>query len=115
MTIRNPTGFCPKCNMQVLLIREEINWPLVIVLLIFTGGIGLIIYFIIYYNNPENTCIHCRSKVLNPIAQEARKPQQNPYQSRTEEKSSPSNYCPYCGEYLSNEKEKFCSNCGSSL
>ncbi|MGV9171384.1 MAG: hypothetical protein ACOC44_00465 [Promethearchaeia archaeon] len=52
------TAYCSKCERNVLLVREDIDLPLAIILLIFTAGFGLFIYLIIYYNREENRCVH---------------------------------------------------------
>lgn len=138
MTTRNPTGFCPNCKQNVLLVREEINWPLAIILLCFTGGIGLIIYLIIYYSKTEDHCVHCHSQIKSitaPYAQPAElKAQntQNSYRFQTETqklqkseytgsesvegvKNIQPNYCPFCGERLENKDAKFCPHCGTKV
>jgi len=138
MTTRNPTGFCPNCKQNVLLVREEIDWPLAIILLCFTGGIGLIIYLIIYYNKNEERCIHCHSQITTlraPYAQPAELKahnSQNPYHFQTETqkqqkseykvsesvegvKTIQANFCPFCGERLENKDAKFCPHCGTKV
>ncbi|MHA1194654.1 MAG: zinc-ribbon domain-containing protein [Promethearchaeota archaeon] len=144
MTTTNPTGYCPHCQQNVLLTREDIDWPLAILLLCFTGGIGFIIYLIIYYNKPENRCVHCNS-VVNPISApnknihefktilpETTSDEINPYKisnknslqvkepSLSEEnvekiESEAIKYCPFCGERLMAENYKFCPSCGTKL
>jgi len=135
MTTRNPTGFCPNCKQNVLLVREEIDWPLAIILMCFTGGIGLIIYLIIYYNKNEDRCIHCHSQITKkaaPYAQLAQQKAQNPYRFQTETqkqqkseyivsesvegvKNIQPNFCPFCGERLENKDAKFCPHCGTKV
>lgn len=141
MTTRNPTGFCPNCKQNVLLVREEINWPLAIILLCFTVGIGLIIYLIIYYSKTEDRCIHCHSQITaipapyaQPAQQIAQNVQnvQNPYRIQTETqkkqkseykvsesvegvKTIQPNFCPFCGEHLENKDATFCPHCGTKV
>jgi hypothetical protein len=121
MATRNPTAFCPHCKQRVLLVREDINWPLAIVLLIFTAGIGLVIYLIIYYSGAENRCIHCHTPIMMSNLQYAQQTHQNAYQSeanfspKKDASLAQPNYCPFCGEHLSSKDAKFCSNCGSTL
>ena len=118
MESRNPTGYCPRCRQEVLLTREEINWGIAILLLCFTGGIGLIIYLVIYYSKPEDRCIHCNSRVSSRVNQyqqviEPVSPIPNQEIKLTEGEKS--KYCPYCGEQLESSNVRFCSNCGTKV
>ncbi|MHA1821596.1 MAG: hypothetical protein ACTSU2_11545 [Promethearchaeota archaeon] len=62
-------GYCPHCGRMVTTTREDIDVGLALFLLFCTGGIGLIIYLIIYYTQPEDKCVFCKTKVLpNPPA-----------------------------------------------
>ncbi|MFX1503168.1 MAG: zinc-ribbon domain-containing protein [Promethearchaeota archaeon] len=122
MTTRNPTGWCPRCQQKVLLKREEIDTCLAIILLIFTAGIGLIIYLAIYYRRAEDRCIHCSTKITTTPIQSsyASQPQiqQSPYSTSANgsEKitGATPNYCPLCGEKL-DMGIRFCPNCGSQI
>jgi DNA-directed RNA polymerase subunit RPC12/RpoP len=124
MTTTNPTGFCTRCNQQVLLKREEIDTCLAVILLIFTAGIGLLIYLAIYYSKPEDRCIHCGAKIT--VVQ-----QPSPYTYQTQPQAQESSYstpvtaseevtgarpsfCALCGEKLE-IGAKFCPNCGSQI
>ena len=124
MTTTNPSGYCPRCQQNVLLTREEIDTCLAIVLLIFTAGIGLIIYLAIYYSKPEEYCIHCHTKVTafqtpTPYTYQSQPQIQQPSYSTpvnvSEEISSDRpNFCALCGEKLE-AGAKFCQNCGSQI
>ena len=57
------TAFCPSCGRNVQTKREDIDVGLAIFLLCCTWGIGLIIYLIVYYSQPESVCIFCDAKV----------------------------------------------------
>lgn len=122
MTTKNPTGWCPRCQQNVLLTREEIDTCLAIILLIFTAGIGLIIYLVIYYRRAEDRCIHCGTKIttLQPESPYRYQPQiqQSPYSASVnvseEITGATPNYCPLCGEKLE-IGIKFCPNCGSKI
>ncbi|MFX1418331.1 MAG: zinc-ribbon domain-containing protein [Promethearchaeota archaeon] len=124
MTTTNPTGWCPRCQQNVLLKREEIDTCLAIILLIFTAGIGLIIYLAIYYSRPEENCIHCGTKITTP-----QHPSPYTYQSQPQAQQSTystpvsvpeevtgaiPNFCALCGEKL-DVGAKFCQNCGSQI
>lgn len=118
----NPTGWCPRCQQNVLLKREEIDTCLAIILLIFTAGIGLIIYLAFYYSKAEDRCIHCGAKVtaLQTQSPYAAQPQiqQSSYSTPTniseEITGSRPNFCSLCGEKL-DMGIKFCPNCGSQI
>jgi hypothetical protein len=128
MSTRNRVGYCPNCKQNVLLVREALNWPLMIILLIFTGGIGSIIYLIIYYNKPESRCIHCHTQISvkselgvqasTYVQAENKKTQYNDINSDIKVKANETSklkYCSYCGEPLLNELAKFCAHCGSKV
>jgi hypothetical protein len=124
MTTTNPTGYCPRCQQNVLLKREEIDTCLAIVLLIFTAGIGLLIYLAIYYSRPEQHCIHCGALIttIQYTAQQSSQPTyQQPTQTYLNAPTSPNqvtganpNFCALCGEKL-DMGAKFCQNCGSQI
>jgi hypothetical protein len=118
------TGFCPRCQTSVLLVRERIDACLAIVLLIFTGGIGLIIYLAIYYSKPKQHCIHCGTKVTLPQTPTAYTYQPQP-QIQNASPTTPSNtaeevlgarpkFCAFCGEKIK-VGTNFCENCGSKV
>ena len=126
MSTRNRVGYCPICKQDVLLVREALNWPLIIILIIFTGGIGLIVYAIVYHNKPESYCIHCHTQTLmksNSNLQSSSYSQIESQKtefsdSKTETKveakeTSNLNYCSFCGEPQLNEIAKFCPHCGT--
>ena len=123
MTTKNPTGFCPRCNQQVLLTRKDFDTCLAIILLIFTG-IGFFIYLAVYYSRKEDRCTHCgteintsqdrESYVYQPQAQ-TQTTALTPLSGISEEiKGEMPNYCALCGEKLE-AGIKFCPNCGSEI
>ncbi|MFX0042178.1 MAG: zinc-ribbon domain-containing protein [Candidatus Hodarchaeota archaeon] len=114
MTTTNPTGYCPHCQQVVLLTREDIDICLAIILLIFTAGIGLIIYLAIYYSREEDKCVHCGTRI---IALQTQPAGQISYQQQAVEEFKRDNpfYCTYCGEKLIVEGIKFCPKCGSKI
>ncbi|MFW9873813.1 MAG: zinc-ribbon domain-containing protein [Candidatus Thorarchaeota archaeon] len=124
MTTTNPTGWCPRCQQNVLLKREEIDTCLAIILLIFTAGIGLIIYLAIYYSKAEDRCIHCGYKITtiqtpSPYTYESHpNTLQSSYSTPaivTEEiTGTRPNFCALCGEKLE-IGAKYCQNCGSQI
>ncbi|MHA1339027.1 MAG: zinc-ribbon domain-containing protein [Promethearchaeota archaeon] len=58
-----PNGYCPKCKKIVMATREDFDAALAIFLFCCTGGIGLIIYLIVYYSQPENKCVFCGTQI----------------------------------------------------
>ena len=114
------TGYCPHCQQNVLMVREEINVVLAILLLCCTG-IGFFIYLIFYYSKPQNKCIHCGSycQATLPNNSVQTVPQlQNQTQSNAEYAKTLGNqlkFCPLCGNKLDAGNQNFCANCGSKL
>ena len=128
MSTNNSPGYCPYCKQNVLMVREPVNWALVVVLIIFTGGIGLIVYAIIYFNKAPNYCIHCRSKIISDSTNIAKslnssqsttqlvhKSENNILNSVVNGKEQQQSFCSFCGEALHNRKAKFCAHCGSKV
>ncbi|MBD3196015.1 MAG: zinc-ribbon domain-containing protein [Candidatus Lokiarchaeota archaeon] len=128
--------YCPKCMKEVNTKREDLDWFLLIILAVFTAGFGVIIYLFIYFDKPENRCMHCNSicepakfiQVNNSNYQKPISSTSNPYQVKEDSSNSnkPSedkdksesqlNYCPSCGSKLSERLEvNFCPYCGFSL
>ncbi|MFX0029202.1 MAG: zinc-ribbon domain-containing protein [Candidatus Hermodarchaeota archaeon] len=111
MTTSNPTGFCPRCNQQVLLTRKDFDTCLAIILLIFTG-IGFFIYLAVYYSRKEDRCTHCGTEIN--VSQDKKSYVYQPQvqvQTNAPAGDMP-NYCALCGEKLE-AGIKFCPNCGS--
>ncbi|MFX1381962.1 MAG: hypothetical protein ACFFBP_05910 [Promethearchaeota archaeon] len=116
------SGFCHHCNQNVLLRREEFDVCLAIILLLFTAGIGFIIYLAVYYSKPEDRCIHCGNRIA--LIESSQYSQQNVHNKGIPKpvSSKPSQeeiqiidepiYCAFCGDKLSTE-ENYCPNCGS--
>ncbi|MHA2182435.1 MAG: hypothetical protein ACXAAH_13530 [Promethearchaeota archaeon] len=59
--------YCPKCKMNVETKKEDFRVGLAIILIIFTGGLGLLIYVAIYLDKNNNRCIHCSSVCSPPL------------------------------------------------
>jgi len=128
MSTSNTIGYCPNCKQNVLLVREAVNWALVIILIVFTGGIGLIVYGIIYFNKAPSRCIHCRSLIV--LASTSNVQSSNQSQTIThleqeshinagdhleDDKTLQQNYCSFCGETLLNKDAMFCAHCGTKV
>ena len=114
------TGYCPHCQQNVLMAREEMNVVLAIILLCCTG-IGFFIYLIFYYSKPKNRCIHCGSycqatlpnKSSQTVLQLRNQPQSNSMNAKTLGKQL--KFCPLCGNKLVEGNQNFCQSCGSKL
>ena len=114
------TGYCPHCQQNVLMAREEMNVVLAILLLCCTG-IGFFIYLIFYYSKPENKCLHCGSYCQATLPNKSSQTVlqlQNQTQSNTENAKTLGKqlkFCPLCGNKLDEGNQNFCQNCGSKL
>jgi len=123
MSLLGPTEYCPHCKQRVLLVRKNFDICLALILLIFTAGIGLIVYLIIYYSQPKNRCIHCGTEInLLPSEfsnvsslQSSQQAFIKNHQQVVINEDDNASYCPYCGIKLEKRKQKFCENCGSCL
>ena len=123
MSSSTPIGYCEYCKQNVLLTRQEIDTWLAIILLIFTAGIGLIIYLIIYYMRPRNRCIHCGTEGHSFLEHQTATAKQVSYQQQGKTEVFPieiveggkANYCPLCGADLDEKKQNFCPSCGSKI
>jgi len=121
--------YCPRCENNVLTTREDIDICLAIILLIFTAGIGLIVYLIYYYAQEENRCIHCRSICLPQKTDQGSKlitPVSNPYHHNQETQQvqliqvnsgegEGSKYCSNCGVKLNRLDMNYCPFCGTNI
>ncbi|MFX1572224.1 MAG: hypothetical protein ACFFB0_05710 [Promethearchaeota archaeon] len=104
--------YCPHCKMNVFTKKEDFRIGLAILLAIFTGGLGLLIYVAIYLDKPQNRCTNC-----NHVCE--------PHQMITTQSSSNyqliststqiQNQKPVVKTHMNEEKVKFCYNCGVEL
>ena len=123
MVSNTPIGYCEHCKQNVLLTRQDIDMCLAIILLIFTAGIGLIIYLLIYYSKPKNRCVHCGTVVTTSVQSESHAPQQLTYTQQPKQEALPveiiegekASYCPLCGAQLDDRDQSFCPSCGSKI
>ncbi len=118
--------YCSKCNMDVETRKEDFNIVLAVILAIFTGGLGLLIYVAIYMEKAYK-CIHCSSvcKIKNMRNQPVSNYQLNGYSNQTQyviQKTAVETqvaavrgkFCYNCGTELDQrETAKFCPLCGS--
>ena len=94
---------------------------LAILLFCCTGGIGFIIYIVIYFGKPEDRCVFCSNQTVPYSGQEVTPTSTNVYGQPQPSSaispvnsSRPLNYCPNCGEKIT-EEAKFCESCGTEL
>ena len=120
MSMVNNIGYCPHCKQNVLLKREDIDICVAIILCIFTAGIGLVIYLIIYYSRPQNRCVHCNS-IVSPALNETVTTQKiegsvtpSSYSLPQSNKES-INFCAYCGEAIQSSNSQYCAHCGTKI
>ncbi|MBY9007610.1 MAG: hypothetical protein KGD63_12740 [Candidatus Lokiarchaeota archaeon] len=128
-------GYCKNCKQNVLLKREKLNIGLIILLIIFTAGIGLLIYVWIHILKEKNLCIHCgtysspiknneKQSLINNQLSVYNKGTLNEINLYTENADSyrresiirisgdKINYCPLCGQEIDNKNIDYCSFCG---
>lgn len=106
------TKYCPNCKMNVLTTREDIDICLVIILCIFTAGIGLLIYLAIYYDKEPNRCVHCKT-IVQPVSNEQWDNSSSVTSNQIDGYQEIKTYKKY--ESIVEENSKFCSNCGVKL
>ncbi len=104
--------YCQKCKMNVYTKPNDFNIGLAIILAIFTGGIGLLIYVAVYLDKSHKPrCIHCDSICYE--RKENNQPSSN-YQVISAS-NQPENQKIIIEPQQIEEKSKFCFNCGSEL
>ena len=106
------TNYCPNCKMNVLTTREDPDIFLVIILCIFTAGIGLLIYLAIYYDKEPNRCVHCKT-IVQPVSSDQRDNSSSVISNQMESYQEIKNY--KINRSVVEENSEFCSNCGVKL
>ena len=120
--------YCSKCKMNVFTVREDLDIGLIIILCIFTAGIGAIIYLAIYFDNDSNRCIHCKSicqpimivdnndDPMSPLKCGSNEMSKKETISQIEIKDKRTKYCFNCGIALDErERLNYCAYCGIKL
>ncbi len=120
--------YCPKCNMNVQTKKMEFNIVLVIILAIFTGGIGILIYVAIYLDREKRPrCIHCNSvstaQLVNNQSNSNYQLVSNSNQMMSQKSVvqtqllvEGTKFCYSCGTELDqSEDAKFCRFCGTGI
>ncbi|MHA1985550.1 MAG: hypothetical protein ACW98D_02825 [Promethearchaeota archaeon] len=120
--------YCPKCKMNVETKKEDFRVGLAIILIIFTGGLGLLIYAAIYLDKAKTRCIHCNSVCsTHLVSNQSNSNYQlvsNSNQMTSQKSVSQTvqlvegtvKYCFSCGVELDQREDaKFCRFCGSNF
>ncbi|MFW9894924.1 MAG: hypothetical protein ACFFD7_03890 [Candidatus Thorarchaeota archaeon] len=121
------TMYCPKCKQNVLTKKEDFRIGLAIILIIFTGGLGLLIYLAIYLDKDRNRCVHCNS-ICGPKLVSNQSSSNYQVISSSNQISSQKavvqtqlvegnpKYCFNCGVELDQREDaKFCRFCGTNI
>jgi hypothetical protein len=114
--------------MNVYTKKNDFNIGLAIILAIFTGGIGLLIYVAIYLDKEHKPrCIHCDSicyeqkEVEQPNSNNQEISDHHQLQNqeivvKSQKVGEDPRFCYNCGSELDHsEHAKFCALCGSSI
>lgn len=120
------TMYCPNCKENVLTTREDVNLFLAFILVIFTSGIGLLIYLIIYYEREPNHCVHCHV-ICEPLLSQNLEIHSENHSTDNDvaevqyatvivkEQEGDSNFCYNCGTKLQRKEAQYCPLCGTSI
>ncbi|MHA2010297.1 MAG: hypothetical protein ACXABO_20910 [Promethearchaeota archaeon] len=121
--------YCKKCNANVLVREEDFNIVLAVILAIFTGGLGLLIYVAIYLEK-RRKCVHCNTVCKVEVKEVINDQPQTSYQviSTSHQSQNPKSmvqtqllvegtkFCYSCGTELDqSEDAKFCRFCGTNI
>lgn len=114
--------------MNVYAKKNDFNIGLAIILAIFTGGIGLLIYLAIYLDREHKPrCIHCNSVCYEQkenvesssnyqVISSSHQPENQKIVIEPQQRSENSKFCYNCGSELDgSEQAKFCALCGSAV
>ena len=103
--------YCSQCRKNVETKKMEFNVALAVILAIFTGGIGLLIYVAIYLDREKRPrCIQCNSVCYARINTQ---PSSN-YQLVSTTNQNMDQKTVLVTQHV-DEKAKFCYNCGIEL
>ncbi len=116
--------YCPKCEKNVLVKRKELDLCLLVVLCIFTGGLGAIIYLLIYYSKDPKHCVYCNTLCVSELNHSEKEISKETHHNSIlvdnvkKQITHEIRYCPNCGVNLKNKinpKLNFCPYCGENL
>ncbi len=120
--------YCPKCKMNVETKKEDFRVGLAIILVIFTGGLGLLIYAAIYLDKSKNRCVHCNSVCRAQLVSNQSNSNYQLISSSNQMLSqkavvqtqtqlvAETKYCYSCGVELDQREDaKFCRFCGTNI
>lgn len=118
--------YCPKCEKNVYTKKMKFNIGIAIILVIFTGGIGLLIYMAIYLDK-QKRCINCNAFCQDEISDnQTNLNYQVPNHSYQVQKQilnvenqiidDKTNFCYTCGVKLDDRASAtFCAYCGTDI
>ena len=102
--------YCKKCQKETPFEREKMNKGLLIVLAIFTGGIGIPFYIWGHHANHKLLCIYCGSERFSPVTTYI------PTESTVVEISGNKvRYCVFCGNSIDSKDTTYCPECGEVI
>ena len=119
--------YCPQCQKNVETKKEDFRIGLAILLIIFTGGFGLLIYVAVYLDKAKNRCIHCNNVCQTQIINDPPMPNYQVISSsgqslkqqtilELQPVEGKAKFCYNCGVELNQSEEaKFCALCGSNV
>ena len=92
-----------------------LSYFLILLLLFFTAGIGLIVYFLIYSARKPDRCSKCGelSQIRGLSSISEYNMNNNAYLEQEINSHLTNNYCDACGEKLDGQNARFCPQCGS--
>ena len=106
--------YCKKCQKETPFEREKMNIGIIIVLAIFTGGIGIPFYIWGHHANHKKMCIYCGTPRFNNL--DSPIPMREPNNSSVVTISGNKiKYCVYCGNSIENEDTTYCPECGEKI
>lgn len=119
--------YCPKCKINVETKKRDFKIGLAIILIIFTGGLGLLIYVAVYLDKVKNRCVHCNSvcniKLVNnqfnsnyQLIGNSNQMTSQKTVVQTQLIDGQVRYCFSCGVELDQREDaKFCRFCGTNI
>ncbi|MBY9006752.1 MAG: hypothetical protein KGD63_08345 [Candidatus Lokiarchaeota archaeon] len=106
--------YCKKCQKETPFEREKMNIGVIIVLAIFTGGVGIPFYIWAHHSNHKKMCIYCGTPRFSPI-ETSTPSSETPKSSVMHISGNKVKYCDFCGNSIESENTTYCPECGEKL